>query len=513
MSNLSDGDRKILIGLLEEGKPIPEHFKSRLFPEGDKEYVELTKIYQLVYQGKKRKEDVIAETPAAPLQEIRSFNTDNAWPDGWQNMLVFGDNLMALKSIYEDQRGPNIYGTKNRIKLVYIDPPFATKQDFMKDREKAYRDKIVGARFVEFLRKRLILLREIIAEDGAICVHLDLKKGHYVKSILDEVFGEHNFRNEIIWQKIRAVKAQGLNFGNVHDNIFVYAKSEAYRVNTIYKDQDPNYVKKFDKVDPVTGERYQLVSMVQKGQGPPRKFGDQTLEPGPGRHWIWSQERIDEALNSSPPQIEFTSSGRPRKRQYLKVSEGKIVDDLWTDIYPVNSQALEATGYPTQKPESLLERIILASTTDEDIVLDAFSGSGTTVSVAEKLNRKWIGMDCGKLAIYTAQKRLLNLTSRIGSSTKDERSLQERILNLDGLTKNSAGLLLITEKAKKGDLLISNSFLETLHLLVSQSQLNGKFALVCPEDKFSISDFEEDDEGNRSIQKDDIEYTVKGQRN
>lgn len=140
MQILTDNDREKIIRLLQEGKPLPEIYKSRLFPAEDKEYVELTKVYQLVYQGKKRKEDIIAETLEAPLQEVRTFNSENAFPDSWRNMLIFGDNLMALKALYEDHRGPNKYGTRNKIKLIYIDPPFSTKQDFMKDREKAYRN-------------------------------------------------------------------------------------------------------------------------------------------------------------------------------------------------------------------------------------------------------------------------------------------------------------------------------------------------------------------------------------
>jgi len=151
-------------------------YRNQLFPADDGEYIEATKDYKLVYKGKTRKEDVLALTPAAPLQEVRSFNSDNPFDDNWRNMLIFGDNLMALKTLYDDQRGLDKYKTRNRIKLIYIDPPFATKQDFMKDREKAYHDKIIGAQFIEFLRKRLILLREILADDGSIIVHLDQKK-------------------------------------------------------------------------------------------------------------------------------------------------------------------------------------------------------------------------------------------------------------------------------------------------------------------------------------------------
>ena len=195
---LTEQEKKKIIELIEAGKTLPAVNKSKLFDRDDTEFIEATKDYRLVYKGKARKEDIIAQTPAAPFQKIRSFCSDNSFDDDWRNMLIFGDNLLALKTLYEDQRGENRYKTKNKIKLIYIDPPFATKQDFMKDREKAYRDKIIGAQFIEFLRKRLILMREILADDGSIYVHLDWKKGHYIKAIMDEVFGEHNFLNDII---------------------------------------------------------------------------------------------------------------------------------------------------------------------------------------------------------------------------------------------------------------------------------------------------------------------------
>src|SRR5438445_12069954 len=181
MARLTDAEKKKLIELIEKGEPLPAAYKGKLFAPEDGTFIQATKEYRLVYDGKARREEVIANTPEAPFQLVREFNSDNAFPDGWRNMLVYGDNLLALKELYADQRGPNRYGTRNRIKLIYIDPPFATKQDFMKDREKAYRDKVLGAQFIEFLRKRLILLREVLASDGAIYVHLDWKKGHYIK--------------------------------------------------------------------------------------------------------------------------------------------------------------------------------------------------------------------------------------------------------------------------------------------------------------------------------------------
>jgi adenine specific DNA methylase Mod len=253
----------------------------------------------------------------------------------------------------------------------------------------------------------MLYMRENLAEDGSLYVHLDWKMSHYVKIVVDEIFGKNNFRNEIIWQKIRVVKAQSLSFGNVHDNILMYSKNLNNIFNTQHKEQDDDYDKKFDKLEKETGRRYQLVSLIQKGSGHRRKFVDKIIEPPAGMHWIWAQERIDKAIKNNL--IEFTSTGNPRKKQYLDDSKGKFADDLWIDIFPINSQAKEFVGYPTQKPEALLERIILASSNPGDLVMDVFGGSGTTAAVAEKLGRRWIVCDFGKHAIYTMQKRMLKI--------------------------------------------------------------------------------------------------------
>lgn len=463
MPRLTDKDIEKIIGLLQQGKPIPEIYKSKLFSSGDKEYIELTKEYQLVYKGKKRKEDIIADTPEAPLQEVRSFNTENPFDGEWRNMLIFGDNLMALKTIYEDQRGPNSLGTKNKIKLIYIDPPFATKQDFMKDREKAYRDKIIGAQFIEFLRKRLIFLREVLADDGSIYVHLDWKKGHYIKAILDEVFGEHNFVNEIVWHYFGFKRKTASNFPRKHDTIFIYGKNDEHIWNHIFREHSKEYLSRWKKDE----------------HG--RLYRDDVNPTGGGTRII-----------------------------YLDEIEGDLVESVWNDIPPVNPVASERYNYPTQKAEQLLERIIKASSNEGDIVLDAFAGSGTTLAVAEKLSRRWIGMDCGKLAIYTIQKRMLNLTTQIGSLKKDERNACERVGDFDDHLKSSQALLLVNEKAKKGELEITDDFIDDLHKIVSRVQKSGDFSLICPEEKFRVqgSEFDEDDEGRKLIKKGKITYVI-----
>ncbi len=152
------------------------------FPGGQRTQ-ETGKEYRLVYDGKLKREEVLAQTPAAPWQLVREYCTERPHGDGWRNLLVWGDNLLAMRELLADQQGPDRFGTRGKIKLIYIDPPFATRQDFMKDKEKAYRDKVLGAQFIEFLRRRLILLRELLADDGSIYVHLDTKKGHYIKAV------------------------------------------------------------------------------------------------------------------------------------------------------------------------------------------------------------------------------------------------------------------------------------------------------------------------------------------
>ena len=487
---LTEQEKRKIIELIEEGKTLPAVYKSKLFDRDDTEFIEATKDYRLVYKGKARKEDIIAQIPAAPFQKIRSFNSDNPFADEWRNMLIFGDNLLALKTLYEDQQGENRYKTKNKIKLIYIDPPFATKQDFMKDREKAYRDKIIGAQFIEFMRKRLILMREILADDGSIYVHLDWKKGHYIKVIMDEVFGEHNFLNDIIWQSTTAAKFQTEGFPRTFSNIFIYRKNEMYLFNKQYTDFDESYIKSFYKYfEEKTGRRYRISDFSQNGDGPARNFGEKgDIAPSSGKHWIWSQKRIDEGIKKGI--IVFSSTGWPGLKRYLDEREGNPVRDIWNDLKDIGPQSIERFDYPTQKPEKLLERITKASSNENDIILDAFSGSGTTLAVAEKLGRRWIGMDCGKLAIYTIQKRMLNLTTQIGSLKKDDRRDYERVADFEEHSKaNSRGLFFIYEKARKGDLVITDSFLKNLAEFLSDNLSGNKkeeFSLVCPEEKLKL---------------------------
>ncbi len=364
MKKLSKLQLEQINELLRKGQALPEEYKNLLF--------ESKKEYELVYGGKEREEDIIAETMAVPLQPVKTLGKDGH-ENGWVNKLIFGDNLQVLKTLYND---PEV---KGKVKLIYIDPPFATKQEFRGSKEqKAYQDKLIGAQFLEFLRKRLILLREILADDGSIYVHLDWRKGPYVRVLMDEVFGEQNFRNEIVWKKYSGVKNQASKkLTTQTDSIFWYSKTDNIVFNQQYRPMSEEYIEGEYKYTDKDGRKYALI----RGRG----YKDE----------------------------------KKTTKKYLDENPGSPITSLWDDDgLQLNTSSAERINYPTQKPESLLERIVKISSNEDDIVLDVFAGAGTTLSVAEKLNRRWIGVDCGKLSIYTTQKRMLNLKAEIGNKGK-----------------------------------------------------------------------------------------------
>ena len=336
------------------------------------------------------------------------------------NLLFHGDNKEILSTLL-------VQGFRGKIDLIYIDPPFDSGADYVRKvalrgkkedleaeghsviEQTQYTDIWANDNYLQFMYERLILMRELLTDNGSIYVHCDWRMNSYLRLAMDEIFGSSFFVNEIIWKKIRSSKGQAKGFGNVHDTIYFFSKSADYLHNKQYTSHDPKLLDShYNLIDEETGQRYQLADFTQKGAGEPRYFGDRGLmAPPPGKHWIWSQERINEALEKGS--IVFTQSGKPRVKRFLDESKGKPVEDIWIDIFPINSQANESIGYPTQKPETLLERIIKASSNKKSIVLDCFVGSGTTAAVAEKLGRRWIAADINKGAIQTTIKRLQKL--------------------------------------------------------------------------------------------------------
>ncbi len=349
--------RQELIRLLEAGDEISPEWSRVLFPPGKREY-------ELVYYGKDREEDIIADTLAVPLQPVRTFGKNGA--DGCQNMLIFGDNLQVMKTLTEmknEGKLCNADGTPG-VRLIFIDPPFSTRQEFRgTEDQKAYQDKIAGAQFLEFLRKRLVLMRELLSDDGCIILHLDLRKAHHIKLLLDEIFSEARIVNEIIWHYENKLGTGGDKLDGRHDTLFWYGRGTGHVFNAIHLPV------KEKKLQPVT-----------------QKIGGKR---------VWLRD----------------DSGN---RRYQESRDTRPVGDVWT-IPIINPVASERLGFPTQKPEALAQRVINVASKAGDIVMDAFAGSGTTCAVAEKLGRRWIGIDCGKLAIYTIQKRMLNLCREIGN--------------------------------------------------------------------------------------------------
>lgn len=352
--------RLTLIDLLSKGEDVAPEWARILFPPERREY-------ELIYGGKAREEEVLAETIAVPLQRVRAFGSPADGRDA-DNMLILGDNLQTMKSLLSlKNRGDikNADGT-NGFKLVYIDPPFATKRDFAAtDAEKAYQDRVVGSEFLEFLRRRLILIRELLADDGVLFVHTDWKKGHYIKVLLDEVMGESRFRNEIIWWYYNKMQGNINRFPSNHECIYFYSKGPKFNFQTQYL------------------EREATQSFLK-------------------RVWDPATKKLKNV------------KGEDGKALYIETDDQRL-DDVWRLSMLQPADKTENLKYPTQKPELLLAPIISACTVEGDYVLDAFAGSGTTLAVAEKMKRKWVGIDCGKLSIYMIQKRFMNLRKGIGN--------------------------------------------------------------------------------------------------
>lgn len=519
MKHLSTDERKQLIKLLSEGDSIPSHWRNRLFP-GESQSIQVGKEYQLDYAGKMKREQVLAETPAAPWQLVRHFSEDRPHEDGWRNLLVWGDNLIALRELLADQKGANAYGTRDKIKLIYIDPPFATKQDFMKDKEKAYRDKVFGSQFIEFLRRRLITLRELLADDGSIYVHLDWKKVHYLKAVLDEVFGEENFRNDISWARASSHNDAHTRFGRVKDTILYYSKSERTILNKIYTPYSSEYISaEWNRLP--NGRWWKSENMLD-----PRKSMKEFDFHGTVARWRTGPDGMEELWNApqtevpnSHGRIKLGKNGKPIRRcriMFLDEMPGVPLADVWTDIPYIAGGSAQSHGYPTQKPELLIERIIKASSQEGDIVLDAFCGGGTTAAVAEKLGRRWIAMDCGKLAIYTTQKRLYSLTTSIGTPKTDNSLANKRIADWETHLQKHPSLLLITEKARKGECEVSIDLLAGLAELVSKFKLLKKgvpLSIACPKEKLFIpldrlQDVEDNEPGQKVIRVDGQEFRI-----
>lgn len=378
-----------IVSILKSGKNLPASYQEILFPVNNKEYT-------LQYKDKKSKEQILSvgdEPQAVPFQIEKEFNCFDA---EWKNLLICGDNYQALKTIYEDRDELIRDKVKGKVKLIYIDPPFATNNDFAsKDGAKAYSDKVKDAEFIEFLRERLILAKEILAPNGTIYVHLDSKKSHYIKVILDEIFAEFEFA-EIIW--LCGLMGSGNYYPKAHEVIYCY-KAKGATFNPPHR----------------LGLSTRITKALQKDEdGWYYTRGREGTPGGPNAKRYLKTYVCDNPNFTKQQAIDYAN--KTRKQTAWSVWIGKKDLAKAYNDYPVGTYAYRANksvDYPTQKPIELLERIIKASSNPGDIVMDFFAGSGTTLVAAEKLGRRWIGCDIGKLSIYTIQRRLLTMECQI----------------------------------------------------------------------------------------------------
>ena len=322
------------------------------------------------------------------------------------NILIKSDNLKALQWLLDN-------GYENKVDLVYIDPPFATGGTFSIDKNGrvstisksnnstiAYKDTLQGEEFISFLKERVVLIHRLLSDRGSFYLHIDYKIGHYVKVMLDEVFGMKNFRNDITRIKCNPKNFDRIGYGNIKDLILFYTKG----ANPIWNDPRIPYsaeevingYRKFDK----NGRRYTTVPIHAPGES---KTGDTAkafkgILPPAGRHWRCSIAEL-EALDAAG-RIEWSANGNPRKINYADEMRGKKAQDIWEFKDPTYPE------YPTQKNEDMLKFIIEASSLENSIVLDCFCGSGSTLKVANSLNRNWIGVDMSDLAIQVTRRRL-----------------------------------------------------------------------------------------------------------
>ena len=339
--------------------------------------------------------------------------------NGWMNEIYWGDNIQVMSHLLQKYRG--------RVNLIYIDPPFDSKADYKKTitlrgkkiendhssfEDKQYTDIWTNDEYLQFMYERLILCRELLADTGSIYLHMDEKRSHYLKCMMDEVFGAEHFRKEIIWDitVLSGFKVQAKNWIRGHDSILYYSKTGECIFNKLRQPHQQKYIDMFNQVDE-NGERYLVAHGLKRylkdviGKGKP--FGD-----------VWDDVTSYQLFRKM---VDDVRSMEQLQELLKETKTVQVYSDVWDDVMSFQQQptSAENCGYPTQKPESLLERIIKASSNPGDLVFDCFMGSGTTQAVAMKLGRRFIGADINLGAVQTTTKRLLGIAKELGEQLPD----------------------------------------------------------------------------------------------
>lgn len=454
MARLTEQEQQEVIRHLEAAKPLPEKYRFLLFE--DKREVELVwngktnEVCNVVlpFQTIEQVDEPRSEKPV-PMQ-FGIFDTDARGRQlkGWTNKLIWGDNKLILSSLKNGPLREEIE-KQGGLKLIYIDPPFDVGADFSMDieiggdtftkkpgvlEEIAYRDTWgKGAdSFIAMIYERLVLMRDLLAEDGSIYVHCDGRVNSFIRLVLDEVFGRDTFHNEIVWQRSSSGKTISKNLSRDTDTIFWFSKSSQYTINPVYQPLSDTTTAMYNLNDNDGRGKYRLYPLQKTGGPGPETTYDYTDNTGktwqcPRKGWRMRYDKLKALENDG----RLYCDGRVlAEKAYWneRENEGRLANNLWNDISNLQGTTPELVGYPTQKPEKLLKRIIQMSSNEGDLVADFFCGSGTTAAVAEKLGRKWIVSDLGKFAIHTTRKRMIGVQRKLKIDDKPYRAFE--ILNL-----------------------------------------------------------------------------------
>lgn len=383
----------------------------------------------------------------------------------WMNRLIYGDNLLAMQALLAGDAQTGLPSLRGKVGLIYIDPPFDSKADYRTkislpgtDVEQkptileqfAYADTWEDGTisYLKMLYPRLLLMREMLSDKGSIYVHIDWHVGHYVKAIMDDIFGNDNFRNEIIWKRSQNISSIGNVYKRSHDVILFYSKTIDTSLSKVYKEQEESYLSQYKYKDDkgvyrhapllVSGRRNGVTGSVWRGINP-NECGRN------GMHWITKIENLEQ-LDAEGRIYWPERGGQPMLKYYLDPEKGVLVSDYWDDINLISPTSNESVNYATQKPISLLERIIKASSNEGDLVCDFFGGSGTTAAVAERLGRRWITCDIGKPASLVMRKRFIDqevkpfLYQSIGDYQKEAFRNNKRYKHVGDLSQVVLGL-------------------------------------------------------------------------
>ena len=393
-------------------------------------YQKIIKIYLLA-------ESLILENTVQQYVILEGKNTVKPINIIPENTLVLADNFFGLKKLLD--------GYRSKVKLIYLDPPYGTGMDFQsRELKHAYKDVMGLAPWLEFMRRRLILMRELLSDDGSIYIHIGHQMVFHLKIMMDEIFGADNFKNMIVRKKCSSKNYTKKQYPNLNDYILFYGKTKSTYFNNPGMPADKEWVsKEYDKVD--AKGNFKLVPIHAPGirNGETGKPWRDKLPPA-GKHWQMLPSKLDEL--DANGDIHWSKTGNPRRKVYLTDDKKLPLTDYWDQFRDAHHQSIQITGYPTEKNFDMLKKIISASTVEGDLVLDAFNGSGTTIHAAHDLKRKWIGIDQSFLAIDTTINRLVRGLKPMG----------------DFVNKPSQQLSIEVDKSESADKVIDFNFVVDL---------------------------------------------------